>query len=113
MSEDNQNSGEVNKDIEHPSEATHDKPPESVYIDPPQFSESPSFTRDFFTGCLSLVLVSLIVFVAIPVLLFVVKLSAAIVIPLAFLVILVILTASIGRIINVIRARWSPPSRKP
>ena len=93
MSEDNQNSGEVNKDIEHPSESAHDKPSESVYIDPPQFSESPSFTRDFFTGCLSLVLVSLIVFVAIPVLLFVVKLSAAIVIPLAFLVILVILTA--------------------
>ena len=112
MSEDKQNSREVDNKSEPPSTSVSEKAPESVHIDPPTFAESPSFTRDFFTGCLALVLVCLILFVAIPVLLFVVKLSAALVLPLAFLVILVILTASIGRIINVIRARWSQNPRK-
>ena len=87
-------------------------PSKSVPSDPRPRQESQSFTKDFVTGCLSLILVCLILFVIIPVLLFIVKLSAALVLPLAFLVILVILTASIGRIINVIRSRWSQPSRR-
>ena len=98
--------------IRSPQEDKEKILPESDPVTSPGASESSTFTRDFATGCLSLVLVSLIVFVLIPVLLFVVKLSAALVIPLALLVILVILTASIGRIINVIRARWSQPSGK-
>jgi len=97
----------TNDIIETPEERQEETLPEGEPVIPPPELEASSFTRDFVTGCLSLVLVCLIVFVLIPVLLFVVKLSAALVIPLAFLVFLVILTASIGRIINVIRARWS------
>jgi len=89
-----------------------EKDPESVPNSPPAPQPPQSFTKDFVTGCLSIIIVSLILFVAVPILLFIVKLSAALVIPLAFLVILVILTASIGRIINVIRVRWSRTQQK-
>ena len=69
-------------------------------------NEPPGFARDFLTGCLALVAVALIGVVLVPLLILVFKLSALLVVPLGLLAIFVILTAFLGRIINMLRARW-------
>ncbi len=69
-------------------------------------SRPPGFTRDFLTGCLALVAAALIGLVLVPLLILVFKLSALLVVPLGLLAIFVILTAFLGRIINMLRARW-------
>ena len=58
------------------------------------------FGRDFFTGCLAMVLIFVTIFILVPVALFVLRLSLALVIPVAALVLLVIITAFFGRVIN-------------
>lgn len=68
--------------------------------------QEPGFARDFLTGCLALVAVALIGLVLVPLLILVFKLSALLVVPLGLLAIFVILTAFLGRIINMLRARW-------
>jgi hypothetical protein len=65
-----------------------------------------TFSRDFFTGCLALVLIGIILFILIPVLVFALKLSVLVVLPIGFLAALVIFTAFFGRIINVLRKKW-------
>ena len=65
-----------------------------------------TFSRDFLTGCLALVLIGIILFVLIPVLIFALKLSVLVVIPLGLFAALVIFTAFFGRIINILRKRW-------
>ena len=69
-------------------------------------SDPPGFARDFLTGCLALVAVAVIGLVLVPLLIIVFKLSALLVVPLGLLAIFVILTAFLGRIINMLRARW-------
>jgi hypothetical protein len=69
-------------------------------------NEPPGFARDFLTGCLALTAVAVIGLVLVPLLIVVFKLSALLVVPLGLLAILVILTAFLGRIINMLRARW-------
>jgi hypothetical protein len=68
--------------------------------------QQPGFTRDFLTGCLALVAVAVIGLILVPLLILFFKLSALLVVPLGLLAIFVILTAFLGRIINMLRARW-------
>jgi len=68
--------------------------------------QQPGFTRDFLTGCLALVAAAVIGLVLVPLLILVFKLSALLVVPLGLLAIFVILTAFLGRIINLLRTRW-------
>ncbi|GEM_PF-936028 len=71
----------------------------------------PGFGRDFLTGCLALVAVAVIALVVVPLVIMVFKVSAFLVVPLGLLAIFVILTAFLGRIINMLRARW-PQGKK-
>ena len=64
------------------------------------------FTQDFLTGCLALVGIGLILFILIPLLVFVLKLSVMVVLPIGFIAAVVIFTAFFGRIINVLRRKW-------
>jgi len=68
--------------------------------------DASAFTRDFLTGCLALAAVSVIGLVLVPVLIIVFKISALLIVPLGLLAIFVILTAFLGRIINLLRGRW-------
>ncbi|MCF8053183.1 MAG: hypothetical protein K9L59_18250 [Desulfobacterales bacterium] len=92
-----------------------EKPPQDAQFHhaPPHLSDKeggesrpPGFTRDFLTGCLALVAVALIGLVLVPLLILVFKVSALLIVPLGLLAIFVILTAFLGRIINMIRVRW-------
>ena len=65
-----------------------------------------AFTRDFLTGCLALAAVAVIGLLLVPLLIIVFKLSALLIVPLALLAIFVILTAFLGRIINLLRENW-------
>ncbi|MBW2073103.1 MAG: peptidylprolyl isomerase [Deltaproteobacteria bacterium] len=69
-------------------------------------SDEFQFGRDFFTGCLAIIVIAVILFVIIPVLIFVLKLSFMLVLPVGLLAILVILTTFFGRIINILRKNW-------
>jgi len=64
------------------------------------------FGRDFLTGCLALVVIGIILFILVPLLVLVLKLSVLIVLPIGFLAALVIFTAFFGRIVNILRKRW-------
>jgi len=64
------------------------------------------FGKDFLTGCLALIAIAVIILVLIPLLIFVLKVSAIVAVPLGFILILVIFTAFFGRIINILRRRW-------
>jgi len=68
--------------------------------------EEYKFSRDFLTGCLALVLIGTILFILIPLLILVLKVSVLVVIPIGLFAALVIFTAFFGRIINVLRKRW-------
>ena len=65
-----------------------------------------SLAQDFFTGCGTLVVLGLVVFVAVPLLLFVVKASFAIAIPVATVAIVLFLIAVLGRVVRILRSRW-------
>ncbi len=67
---------------------------------------SASLAEDFFTGCGALIAIGLVVFVALPLFLFVVKASLAIAVPVALLAIGVFLIAVLGRIVRILRSRW-------
>ncbi|MEE9531022.1 MAG: hypothetical protein V3W52_08530 [Syntrophobacteria bacterium] len=72
-------------------------------------SEKPvehKFTKDFLTGCLALVVIGLILFILIPLLVLVLKLSVMVALPIGLIAAVVIFTAFFGRIINVLRRRW-------
>ena len=64
------------------------------------------FSKDFLTGCLALVVIGLILFIFIPLLVFVLKLSVLVALPIGLIAAVVIFTAFFGRIINVLRKRW-------
>ena len=68
--------------------------------------EEYTFGRDFLTGCLALVLIGIILFILIPLPIFVLKLSVLVVIPIGLFAALVIFRAFFGRIINILRKRW-------
>jgi hypothetical protein len=68
--------------------------------------EEYKFGRDFLTGCLALVVIGIILFILVPLLVLVLKLSVLIVLPIGFLAALVIFTAFFGRIVNILRKRW-------
>ena len=68
--------------------------------------EEYKFSKDFLTGCLALVLIGTILFILIPLLILVLKVSVLVVIPIGLFAALVIFTAFFGRIINVLRKRW-------
>jgi hypothetical protein len=65
-----------------------------------------TFSRDFLTGCLALVVIGIILFILVPLLVIVLKLSVLVVLPIGFLAALVIFTTFFGRIINVLRKKW-------
>ena len=65
-----------------------------------------SLARDFFTGCGTLVVLGLVVFVVIPLVLFVVKASFAIAVPVAVIAIVIFLIAVLGRLVRILRSRW-------
>jgi hypothetical protein len=90
----------------HPKEATFQTEPEASGGGRPARFDAPGFARDFLTGCLALAAVAVIGLVLVPVLIIVFKLSALLIVPLGLLAILVILTAFLGRIINLVRGRW-------
>ena len=68
--------------------------------------EDYKFGRDFLTGCLALVSIGTILFILIPLLILVLKLSVLVVLPIGLLAAVVIFTAFFGRIINLVRKRW-------
>jgi hypothetical protein len=68
--------------------------------------EEYKFGRDFLTGCLALVVIGIILFILVPLLVLVLKLSVLIVLPIGFLAALVIFTAFFGRIVNILRKKW-------
>lgn len=65
-----------------------------------------TLAQDFFTGCGTLVVLGLVVFVVIPLVLFVVKASFAIAIPVATVAIILFLIAVLGRLVRILRSRW-------
>ena len=65
-----------------------------------------AFSRDFLTGCLALVVIGIILFILIPLLVLVLKLSVLVVLPIGFLAALVIFTTFFGRIVNILRKKW-------
>ncbi|MGD8367396.1 MAG: hypothetical protein PVG78_07140 [Desulfobacterales bacterium] len=87
-------------------DATFQKEPAPAAAQKTSRFDAPGFARDFLTGCLALAAVAVIGLVLVPVLIIVFKLSALMVVPLGLLAIFVILTAFLGRIINLVRGRW-------
>lgn len=67
--------------------------------------EGGRFGRDFLTGCLAVIFIGAVLFIGVPILVFLLKISFALVLPFALLVCLIILTAFLGRIINMFRKR--------
>ena len=65
-----------------------------------------AFSRDFLTGCLALVVIGIILFILVPLLVLVLKLSVLVVLPIGFLAALVIFTTFFGRIVNILRKKW-------
>ncbi len=65
-----------------------------------------SLAQDFFTGCGTLVALGLVVFVVVPLVLFVVKASLAIAVPIAILGVVLFLVAVLGRAVRIVRSRW-------
>ena len=68
--------------------------------------EEYKFSKDFLTGCLALVVIGIILFILVPLLVLVLKLSVLVVLPIGFLAALVIFTTFFGRIVNILRKRW-------
>jgi ABC-type bacteriocin/lantibiotic exporter with double-glycine peptidase domain len=64
------------------------------------------FSKDFFTGCLALIVIGLILFILVPLLIFVLKLSVLVAVPIGLVAAFVIFTAFFGRIINILRRKW-------
>jgi hypothetical protein len=62
--------------------------------------------RDFLTGCVALIVIGVVVFLLIPLLVLVLKVSLLIAIPVGGLVLLLFFTTLFGRIINTLRKRW-------
>jgi hypothetical protein len=77
--------------------------------DSPDSNDKPldyKFSKDFLTGCFALTLIGLILFILIPLLVVVLKLSVLVVVPAGLFAALVIFTAFFGRIINILRRKW-------
>jgi hypothetical protein len=68
--------------------------------------EEYKFSKDFLTGCLALVVIGIILFILVPLLVLVLKLSVLVVLPIGFLAALVIFTTFFGRIVNILRKKW-------
>ncbi len=64
------------------------------------------FGKDFLTGCFAIILILSVIFVLVPLLIFALKVSVLIAVPIGLILALVILTAFFGRIINVVRKKW-------
>ena len=62
--------------------------------------------RDFLTGCVAVVIIGVVVFLLIPLLVLVLKLSLFVAIPIGAVVLLLFFTTLFGRIINTLRKRW-------
>ena len=60
------------------------------------------FGKDFKTGCLAIVAIFVVVFILAPVAIFVLRISLALVLPIALIILIIIFTAFFGRIINTI-----------
>ena len=71
-----------------------------------QRQDEHTFSRDFLTGCLALVVIGIILFILVPLLVLVLKLSVLVVLPIGFLAALVIFTTFFGRIVNILRKKW-------
>ena len=64
------------------------------------------FGKDFLTGCLAIIVIGIILFILIPLLIFVLKVSVLVAVPIGFVAALFIFTAFFGRIINMLRKKW-------
>ena len=62
--------------------------------------------KDFLTGCCAIIFLLAVIFILIPLLIFALKVSILITIPIGLVLALLILTAFLGRIINFLRKRW-------
>ena len=69
-------------------------------------SDEHQFSKDFLTGCLSIILIGVILFIFIPLLILVLKVSVLVAVPIGFVVAVIIFTAFFGRIINTLRKKW-------
>ena len=69
-------------------------------------SDEQQFGKDFLTGCLSIILIGVILFILIPLLILVLKVSVLVAVPIGFVVAVIIFTAFFGRIINTLRKKW-------
>jgi hypothetical protein len=96
----------LNDPEKHPQDAQFEKAPPSSPRHPAERFDASGFSRDFLTGCLALAAVAVIGLVLVPLLIIVFKLSALLIVPLGLLAIFVILTAFLGRIINLLRTKW-------
>ena len=89
-------------------------PPESAGLAAPQtFAAAPSegrgevsLSRDFLTGCGTLVAAALIIFVLLPTILMVAEVSIHVAVPLAILAMALFFIALLGRAIRILRSRW-------
>jgi ABC-type bacteriocin/lantibiotic exporter with double-glycine peptidase domain len=64
------------------------------------------FCKDFLTGRFALIVIGLILFILVPLLIFVLKLSVLVAVPIGLVAAFVIFTAFFGRIINILRRKW-------
>ncbi len=63
------------------------------------------YGSDFLTGCLTLILICVAIFILAPILVFILRISFVIVMPIVALLLLIIFTIFIGRIVNYIRRK--------
>lgn len=88
--------------------AAPDPAPEMMRPNMNDFNEDrkTGFGSDFFTGCLGLVLLVVVLVVVLPALIFVFKIGFTLAILAAAVLLVIILIAFFGRIINLLRSRW-------
>lgn len=63
------------------------------------------YGKDFLTGCLAIILISVVIFIIMPFLIFIIRLSLAFVIPVILLLLVIIFTIFFGHIINIIKEK--------
>ena len=64
------------------------------------------FSKDFLTGCGTLVLIGVLVFIVLPLVLLGFKLALWLAVPVITLLVIVVGVAMFGRFINLIRKYW-------
>lgn len=75
-------------------------------IPKPQRSKSSKFERDFRTGFGFLITTGIIFFVVMPLVLFMLKIGAFLILPFLILGAIILIIALLGRMLNFIKGRW-------